>query len=261
MQLTSFLLASLVSVSQAAVIWDGRFNDFTSASDLNNWSWSNQVGPYQYYIHGSETVDKYIELSPDYVNPADTSSKQGAKFTLDSTAYWNGQTMRRIELIPQTSAAINQGKVWYHFTISRKDTNAPSVYREHQINFFESHFTELKSGWISGESGTSNPKLQWMVSQQSKWSVDEWQPDVFYNFAYEIDFSANTVGLWHSTGAADLTQVVAPVSASTSSNGADWHLGVLELPRDGYSDANEDFYFSGVYIESGSITKTVAGPA
>lgn len=75
------------------------------------------------------------------------------------------------------------------------------------------------------------------------------------------DFSANTVGLWHSTGADDLAQVVAPVSASTSSNGADWHLGVLELPRDGYPDANEDFYFSGVYIESGSLTKTVAGPA
>lgn len=94
--------------------------------------------------------------------------------------------MRRIELIPQTTAPINQGKVWYHFTISRKEANAPSQFREHQINFFESHFTELKSGWISGEAGTSNPKLQWMVSQQSKWSVDEWQAGVFYNFAYEI---------------------------------------------------------------------------
>jgi hypothetical protein len=131
-------------------------------------------------------VDKYIALSADYVNPADTSSKQGAKFTLDSTAYWNGQNMRRIELIPQTTAPINQGKVWYHFTISRREANAPSQFREHQINFFESHFTELKSGWISGEAGTSNPKLQWMVSQQSKWSVDEWQAGVFYNFAYEI---------------------------------------------------------------------------
>lgn len=74
------------------------------------------------------------------------------------------------------------------------------------------------------------------------------------------DFSANTVGLWHSTGADALTQVVAPVSASTSSNGADWHLGVLELQRSGYPDANEDFYFSGVYIESGTITTAVSGP-
>ncbi len=53
---------------------------------------------------------------------------------------------------------------------------------------------------------------------------------------------------------------MAPVSASASSNGADWHLGVLELPRSGYSDANEDYYFSGVYIESGPITTTIGGP-
>jgi hypothetical protein len=41
----------------------------------------------------------------------------------------------------------------------RKDTNAPSVNREHQICFFELHFVEMKSGWISGEQGTSNPNL------------------------------------------------------------------------------------------------------
>lgn len=51
------------------------------------------------------------------------------------------------------------------------------------------------------------------------------------------------------------------MSASTSSNGQDWHLGVLELPRSGYSDGVEDFYFSGVYIESGPITTAVGGPA
>lgn len=74
------------------------------------------------------------------------------------------------------------------------------------------------------------------------------------------DFSANTVGFWHSEGDADLTQEVAPVSASTSSNGADWHLGVLELPRGGYPDTDEDFYFSGVYIEDGELTTSVSGP-
>ena len=221
--------------------------------------------------------------------------------------------MRRTELIPQTTAAINKGKVWYHFSMMRKDTNAPSTNREHQINFFESHFTEMKYGWISGESGTSNPNLQFMISQQSKWKT-EWKAGVWHNVAYEIvsityisflsfsplpfplalflsfillllcssflscsycwiihqtdqhgarpqDFSANTVGFWHSEGAAPLTQVVKPASASTSSNGADWHLGVLELPRSGYNDATEDFYFSGVYIESGSITTAVGGPA
>jgi hypothetical protein len=182
MKSTLLLLAKLAS---AAVIWDGRFNDFSTSADLNKWSWSNQVGPYQYYIHGSGTVDKYINLSPDYKNPNDTASKQGARFTLDSTAFWNGQTMRRTELIPQTTAAINKGKVFYHFSIMRKDANAPSVSKEHQICFFESHFTELKYGWISGESGTSDPYLQFMISQNSKWKT-QWAANVWHNVAYEI---------------------------------------------------------------------------
>ncbi|SPQ27187.1 1b90b30c-5168-4e91-890b-de3dbdb1dae1 [Thermothielavioides terrestris] len=253
------LLAGVVSVSAGTILWDGRFNDLSSSTDLNNWSWSNEVGPYQYYIHGPSPVTAYVNLSPDYKNPADTGSKQGAKITLDSTSYWNGQNMRRTELIPQTSAAINKGKVYYHFSLMRKDINAPATTREHQIAFFESHFTELKSGLLSGASGVSDTSLRWCVSGQTQWST-EWVADVWHNVAYEIDFDANTVGFWHSTGSDALVQVVAPVSVSTSSNGADWHVGVLELPRSGYPDTTEDFYFSGVYIESGSLTTSVSGP-
>jgi len=257
--LFSFAMAALAGAASGSILWDGRFNDLSSSTDLNNWSWSNQVGPYQYYIHGSSPVTSYINLSSANKNPADSGSKQGAKFTLDSTSFWNGQTMRRTELIPQTTAAINSGKVWYHFSIKKGSTNQPSIYREHQICFFESHFTELKSGWISGASGNSNPALQWFVGGTSKWSV-EWVADVWHNVAYEIDFSANTVAFWHSTGSAALTLAVPAISASTSSNGADWHLGVLELPVSGQADATEDFFFSGVYVEGGSLTTSVAGP-
>ncbi|KAK3396771.1 hypothetical protein B0T20DRAFT_243088 [Sordaria brevicollis] len=253
------LLAQALSVSAGTILWDGRFNDLTSSTDLNKWSWGNQVGPYQYYIHGSSEVTAYVNLSPSYKNPADSGSNQGAKITLDNTAYWNGQNMRRTELIPQTTAAINKGKVFYHFSLMRKDTNAPATTREHQIAFFESHFTELKSGWQSGAPGISDPLLRWCIGGQTKWSVN-WDAGVWHNVAYEIDFNANTVGFWHSTGGDPLQQVIAPQSASTSSNGADWHVGVLELPRDGYPDTTEDYYWSGVYIESGSITTSVSGP-
>lgn len=202
----SLTLAALAGVARSTILWDGRFNTLSSSTDLNAWSWSNEVGPYQYYIvsppeisspptkaktlninqqHGSETITSYVNLATTYKNPADSGSNQGVKITLDSTSYWNGQTMRRTELIPQTTAAINAGKVWYHFSMKRSATNAPSIYREHQINFFESHFTEMKSGWISGSSGTSNPDLQWFVSGTSKWSV-EWDADVWHNVAYEI---------------------------------------------------------------------------
>jgi hypothetical protein len=253
------LAAQVLSASAGTILWDGRFNDLSSSADLENWSWANQVGPYQYYIHGSSAVASYVNLSPSYKNPADTGSSKGAKITLDNTAYWNGQNMRRTELIPQTTAAINAGKVYYHFSLMRSDTNPPAQTREHQIAFFESHFTELKGGWISGAAGTSDPLLRWCIGGDTKWSVN-WEAGVWHNVAYEIDFSAGTVGFWHSTGGDALVQTVAPMSASTSSNGADWHVGVLELPRDGYPDATEDLYWSGVYIESGSLTTSVSGP-
>ena len=257
---TAVLLSYISSALAGTVLWDGRFNNMTASTDLNNWSWSNQIPPYQYYIHGTGAVTQYVNLSPSYKNPADSSSNKGVKLTIDNTAYWNGQNMRRTELIPQTTAAINKGKVWYHFSIKRSSTNAPATGLEHQVNFFESHFTELKYGLISGASGTSDTNLRWYVGGTSKWNV-VWDADVWHNVAYEIDFSAGQVSFWHSTGSADLTLTSGPFSASASSNGQDWHLGVLRLPGSQTSDGAEDWYFSGVYVESGSITKSVSGPA
>ncbi|CAJ2505116.1 Uu.00g125100.m01.CDS01 [Anthostomella pinea] len=232
MKTSSIIALTCSELAACTVLWDGRFNDMTTSVDLDNWSWANQVGEYQWYIHGDGVTTDYVNLSPDYKNPADTGSEQGVKMTLDSTAYWNGQTMRRTELIPQTTAAINAGTVWYHFSMMREDTNAPSVNREHQICFFESHFTEMKAGWLSGSSGTSDTNLRWMANSVSQWDT-EFTAGVWHNIAYEIDFTGGTVGFWYSTGADDLVLTVEPVSVSASSNGADWHLGVLELPRDG----------------------------
>ena len=133
-------------------------------------------------------MTEYVNLSPSYKNPADTSSKQGAKLTIDNTAYWNGQNMRRTELIPQTSAAINSGKVYYHFSMMRSSTNAPNAQLEHQVCFFESHFTEMKYGLLSSETGsgqTSDRNLRWMVNSQSQWSTS-FDPGVWHNIAYEI---------------------------------------------------------------------------
>lgn len=95
-------------------------------------------------------------------------------------------------------------------------------------------------GWISGEQGTSNKNLQWMVGQRSLWKT-EWKPDVWHNVAYEIvgdqeavdyktkkkkkkkasnhnllfthkiqDFGARTVGFWHSEGGTPLERKFAP---------------------------------------------------
>jgi hypothetical protein len=215
----AFIAALLSPALAGTVVWDGRFNDVSSNADIDKWSWSNQVGPYQYYIHGSGAIDKYVNLSPSYKNPADTSSKQGVKMTIDSTSFWNGQTMRRTELIPQsTQAKIATGKVFYHFSMKRTGTNAPLTTTEHQVNFFESHFTEMKYGLISGASGTSDGNLRWFVGGQSKWSVN-FAPDVWHNIAYEIvrvhPFPSKTLHL-HPTTSPPYQPSLAPFSFPTT---------------------------------------------
>ncbi|KAH7050312.1 hypothetical protein B0J12DRAFT_699705 [Macrophomina phaseolina] len=248
-------LAGLASTALAGeTLWDGRFTADTQ-SELSSWSWSNQAGAYQYYIHGSGDLTDYVNVGADFKNPADTASKQGAKISIDETSQWNGGGMLRTELIPQTSAAINEGTVYYHFSLMRKEENAPNPKHEHQVCFFESHFTELKYGLISGASGTSDNSLRWYANSESQWNVT-FEPGVWHNVAYEIDFSGGSVTFWHSTGADELTKVAGPVSVSASSNGADWHLGVLRL--NGNTDATlEDWFFSGVYIESGELTTAI----
>jgi len=257
---TTTLLALVGSVS-GSILWDGRLNAYQSSAFLDDWSFSNAVGPYQYYIHGTGATNKYVKLGPNFKNPADTGSKQGIQITIDSSSVWNNDNMLRTELIPQTKAAINKGKVFYHFSMQHTGTNPPSPYEEHQVAFFESHFTEMKYGLISGKQGTLDRALRWDVNGESHWNVT-FAPNLWHNIAYAIDFDAGSVGFYHSTGANDLKLTVAPVSVSASSNGADWHLGVLRLPSSaGHSDtAAEDWHFSGVYIENGSLTTKVASP-
>jgi hypothetical protein len=106
-----------------------------------------------------------VNLDLTYKNPADSGSEQGVKITLDKTAYWNGQKMRRTELAP------NRGYQCWQVVLSLQYAEArgecPKRFRECQIASFESHFTEMKSEWIGGESATSNPALQWIVNDQS----------------------------------------------------------------------------------------------
>jgi hypothetical protein len=243
---TSLAVFSVASI-RAATVWDGSFNYYTSSSVFDQWSWANQVGEYQWYIHGSQPTSHYLAVDPSYKNPAITKEARGIKMTIDSGALWNGQTMARTELIPQTKANLGTGTMYYHFSIMKSTVNPPDTSLEHQICFFESHFTELKIG----VGGTNN--LQWFAGGQSRWNTP-WNAGTWYNFAYEINFSSNTAALWASTGSSPLTKVTSAVSVSASTNSADWHLGVLRVQGNA---GKEDFYFSGVYVESGSLTTAI----
>ncbi|GLB06207.1 hypothetical protein AtubIFM57258_001504 [Aspergillus tubingensis] len=240
-------LAFPASTLAGSVLWSGIFNSSYTVADFDEWSWSNQIAPWQWYIHGDGETSEYLALSSDYKNPA-ASDAQGLRTRLDSTSFWEGQSMQRTELIPQMSPSssasdLGSGHLYYHFSLSASSTNPPSSSSEHQIAFFESHFTELQY---------QDNTLKWNAGGDTHYSV-ELETGKWYNFAYDIDFDNQKVGLWASNGSDALTEVVSPVSASASSNGADFHVGVLSLTGDG----TEDWFWSGVYIEKGDLTKSI----
>jgi hypothetical protein len=90
-----------------------------------------------------------------------------------------------------------------------------------------------------------------MLGGVTKWSTT-FAADTWYNFAYDINFSAGTVALWQSTGSGALTQVVAAQSKTVSTNNADWHIGVLRLPIAGPRPGN-------VTTTTGPTTTTTGG--
>jgi hypothetical protein len=67
--------------------------------------------------------------------------------------------MRRTELIPQTTAEINSGKVYYHFSMQKLAENAPSEFREHQIAFFSEPFI-----WMDQWQSPTRPFNGWPVA-------------------------------------------------------------------------------------------------
>ncbi|CAE6445104.1 unnamed protein product [Rhizoctonia solani] len=243
----AFSLATAALTRAGTVVWDGSFDPFNTPDDFNKWSWANRAGTYQYYIHGSGPPSDYLALSPSYKNPAITRESKGLKLSISPNATWNSQ-MERTELIPEGTANLGTGNLFYHFSVKRSNTNAPNSALEHQVMFFESHFTELKYG-----VGNNPTDLQWFVSGTSKWSTP-FTADTWFNFAYDIDFTAQTVGLWASTGGAALTKVVQNIGATTFTDSHDFHVGVLRIVN---QPGIEDWYFSGVYIENGPITTAI----
>lgn len=157
--------------------------------------------------------------------------------------------MRLIHQAPSSSTS------WRSSRYSIRDRR---IVDEAKLSFAQSHFTELKYGLLSGDSTSEDNTLRWCVGGVTKWST-QLQAGSWYNFAYDIDFDAQTVGLWASNASDPLTQVSSGNRASTSTNSADWHIGELRLNNGGEDSAAEDFYWSGIFIERAPITTQVAG--
>ncbi|KAL4243138.1 Glycoside hydrolase 131 catalytic N-terminal domain-containing protein [Abortiporus biennis] len=244
------LVASLAS---ATVVWDVRFNDYSTAADFDKWSWSNQVGSYQTYIYGNlhgETASSWLTLGSQFKNPSTTAENQGVKVKINSTSTWNGGPMLRTELLPQTTNALT-GHLYFHVSLQIPTVNPPDPAYEHQIVFWEEHYADIKYGQLSGQSGVADT-LQVITGGQSIWSVTPVK-GTWYNFILE---TGSPDGLWVSTGSSALQKVF--TGSLNGNGGTDWHVGALRLPINGQTQQiNEtDIYYSGIYVEDSGPTTT-----
>jgi len=237
----------LVALSSAAVVWDGSFNSYSTSTDLDKWSWNNQVGEYQTYIYGNAGTAKmsdYVSLSENFKNPSQSSVSKGARTEINTSSRWNGQTMLRTELIANMNRDQQKGKLFYKFSMKQGAENSLNPAAEHQLVFFESHFCEIKFGGQGGDS------LQFNTGGNKAWS----QPfikDTWFNFAFEVNYDTAQCGLWFSKNGDPLQMTVAPIAAGVSPS--DFHVGILKLPDynsgGNAAEIKEWLYYSGVSVE------------
>jgi hypothetical protein len=75
-----FLLLTSISV-RSAVINQWFYHVFIDIIIISG-SFSNEIEPWQWYIHGNASTSRYLEVSSDFKNPADTTDAQGIKITI-----------------------------------------------------------------------------------------------------------------------------------------------------------------------------------
>lgn len=170
----------------------------------------------------SAPISDLVQLSPKFKHPADQTSGQGVKISLAQKASTSYQW--RTELIPHTfdgnyskKGMINQGLVFYHFSMMRKDVNPPSTTQDHQMCYFENgHFVEMRYGllgkwlvrssigcsswWVrkAGSQDAEGSLLHAFINGESRWN-STWLPNVWHNIAYEIVSNYNKLSARKST--------------------------------------------------------------
>jgi hypothetical protein len=154
------IAALATSALAGTTIWSGSFTQFSTVAAFDTWSWSNQVGSYQWYIHGSGstygpfTHTLFFGLIPCLIlgrnilrwTRATRTQRRVRRMVcaLLSTALrtgmarpWKERTSYRLpgiyyaydaimcrEIIPQTTQNLGVGNLLYHF--SKSGQHAPA---------------------------------------------------------------------------------------------------------------------------------------
>ncbi|KAF2713009.1 glycoside hydrolase family 131 protein [Pleomassaria siparia CBS 279.74] len=262
--------------ANATVVWDGRLSKTATAADFDG-----TAGPFKPdFTKGQNVSFSDLVFLPGDVSLFDTAvAAQALTVTVnDNSIFAPGGTnlpqtaIRRTELMPTNSTSATSGVKTLHFSMKVDSTRPLNVSHEYLLVFletatFDANQFRVKTGTQIGSDGATKNDL--LILGNSK---DGNEPlfstpfvaDQFTNIALKMDFNANTIQVFQSTGTAALVQRTEPLANDLSGNG-ELHFGVNKNPTDpgtdslrsGFQEAgiNEGITYGGIFVEDSANGK------
>ncbi|KAF2788038.1 glycoside hydrolase family 131 protein [Melanomma pulvis-pyrius CBS 109.77] len=245
-----------------SVVWDGRISQTASVADFDL-----TTGAFKSDFTKGETVSfSDLILLPGGA-PSLFDAQVGAQsleVTINDKSIFRPGTqepqsaIRRAELSPSSQLSANDitttGVKTLHFSLMPDATRPLNVSHEYLLVFletadFSANQFRVKTGTLIGSNGATKNDI--VVLGNSAAGNDPlfttpFTPDAFTNIALKMDFTANTIQIFQSTGDAALLQQTKPLPNDLSGNG-ELHFGVNKNPTDPGADSlRSGFQESGI---------------
>jgi hypothetical protein len=273
------LLPRAGAAAASGLVFDGRVAATAKAADFDG-----QTGPFgSEFVKGQNLSFSELVLFPQ-VNASLFDAQVDAKaieVTINDNSIFvpgdaaSAQTaVRRTELNPRDDLVADNvtttGVQALHFSIMPSATNPLNTSHEYSLVFLEradfaANIFMLRTGTLLGSNGSTANDLVLQGNTadgtQTLFSTP-FSPGEFTNFALLMDFDANTIQVFASTGSDALKQQTQALPNDMSGNGQ-FHFGVNKNPvnpgqdvlRTGTQETDilEGVIYGGIFVEDGQV--------
>ncbi|PVI07593.1 glycoside hydrolase family 131 protein [Periconia macrospinosa] len=276
------LLSSISLAACGTIVFDGRVPATAAVADFDS---KTGIFDPEFTKGQNVTFSSLVRLDQGDASLFDTAAKaQPIEVTINDDSIFapggsNPQTaVRRAELMPNpanTNAnTTSSGVKTLHFSVKPSADRPLNISHEYLMVFMEradfgANLIAFKTGTLIGSDGSSKNDLLLLGNSAKGVKTlfsTPFAEGEFTNFAIKMDFKANTVQVFSSTGSDPLVQQTDALANDLSGNGA-LHFGLNKNPinpgadslRSGIQEAGilEGVVYGGIFVEDsadGSIT-------
>ncbi|ORY60001.1 uncharacterized protein BCR38DRAFT_398030 [Pseudomassariella vexata] len=174
------------------------------------------------------------------------------------------ENIRRADLLPSIRSTLDDvattGVRTMHFSVQSDADRPLNLTHDYQIMNLESadftfHQIDVRTGGDAGENIVVNGNSQTAGGAPTLFTTP-FTAGEFQNFALQMDFDANTVQVFHSTGDAPLESVTEAVANDLAGNG-EYHFSLQKNPVGTAAQPtgiDEGIIFGGIFMEADTVT-------